>query len=329
MKNLFQTVFLTTLTILALVGCGKKGSSDGPDLRPLNVEPGTISGAWQLEAVLINNQYAPNEFPKGEMIQLEINDTRIFQVRSRDNQVSSVNFAKYTLDNGRIITQSNRRNTIPSFEVVLVTGSTLQLRPLNQQDNLIRQWNLRRIEASQVVGGSRAGGGTTPAPEEFIQMAIKTSSMEFSKVYRTSGTDDRGNDGTELSCGYNERLGTFNLKFTTYRKRVEPRAQARAVEAQLSLRGKVRLDLSRYEEAVNFTVERGDKDRPGFSAQLSSPRSRDIYFSLGRRSSGCQVSLKRDGDTVTFVGDCRNVDTSGERSESGGRITLRGSCLLQ
>lgn len=328
MKNLLQTVFLTMLTALALVACGKKGSDNGGDLRPLNVEPGTVAGAWQLEAVLINSQFSPNELAADELLQFEINDSRIFQIRSRNNQVTEVSFAKYTLDNGRIMTQSHRRNDIPSFEVLLVTASTLQLRALNQEGTLLRQLNLRRIEPSQIVGGSRAGGPDAALPEEFLQLTVKTPALEFTKLYRSNNASDRGEDDTELSCRYNERQETFSLNFSTYRKRQDSRSQNRSVEAQVILRGKVRLDLSRYEEAANFTVGRGEKDRPGFSAQINSPRSRGLDLSLSRRG-GCQVSLKRDGDVVTLVSDCRNVDTRGDRSESGGRVTLRGTCLLQ
>lgn len=327
MKNLLKTALLTAVTTMALAGCNKPDSNNGDDLRPLNVGNDTIAGAWQMESMSLNGQLDPNKIP--DTYQFEITSSRIYIIKSRNGNYLSRSASTYTLTNGRITVPTSRRAEIPSLDVLLVTPSTMQLRPVNQGNNRIYTWNLRRIDPAQVVGGAIGGGnGSAPLKEESIVMDVKTPSLQFTKTYtKVSNSDNKSDNFVDLSCRYSK--GTFSLDLTSYRKRNNPRAQSRETETQLSLSGAVRMDLGRYEEAQSFSVERNRGDqRPGFTAQVSTGRSRDIYFSLGARTGRCEVSLNRAGEVVTFIGECRGVEAHAERLESGARVNIRGTCLL-
>lgn len=338
MNSSIHKFLIAGFMTLSLAACNKSDSGNGgPDLRPLNVDSKTVAGAWQVEAILANGQtYQQQGSAVGEIYQLDITSSRIAIVTSKNGQVTERQDSTYTLENGKIVTKDTRRQNMADLEILLVTASTMQVRPYPQTGGVIYQWNLRRIDPSLVVGGSNnTGGGTGANVEQFIQMDMATPSLKFSKLYKKIGNvDATSNDFVDLSCNYKPNVGVFEINLTTYRKNMDGRnqsqSQSRNTESQVTLRGRVDMDLSKYEEAVNFTIERGrSQQRPGFVAEFNPPRARAIYFSLGREGR-CEVSLNRQDGVVNFNGSCARIDANGDdRSDGRSRMSLRGTCVLQ
>jgi hypothetical protein len=201
----------------------------------------------------------------------------------------------------------------------------MQIRPLPAVGDGV--WNLIRIDASQIAGR----GNSTEPLDQYIQMDMSTPSLKFSKKYQRSSTDDNSTDDyVNLTCNYNERRQDFELNLTTYRRSMDSKNPDRKVEAQVTLGGKADFDMNTDYETVNMVITNSSQQqRPGFVAQFSPPRSRDIFFSLSRRNGRCDVSLTRQGTDLSFYSECSNVDANGDNIEGNSKITLRGNCILE
>ena len=323
MKNSFQKFFGVLLVTTTIVACNKDDSKNGGDLRPLNVTTANIIGAWEIETQTADVRTSvPNT-----KSQFEITDTTIAAIQSSGNRVLWNRSADYVLQNGRIVTQNVDKNILPDLDILQITESTMQVRALvtNGSTNQELIWSLKRIDPSQLVGGST--GPTRPGGswEESVQMEMVTPTLKFTYQDSFKG---RRQQRSPLNCSYDRETSTFDLDLTAYR-RGSDRRDDRDVEAQVSLTGRdVVFDFSRRHESVNFSIVNPRRQqRPAFVATYNHQGGRKIYFSTTRESR-CNVTLTRQGKMVSFEAMCRELDANGDRLEGRARISLKGSCSL-
>jgi hypothetical protein len=259
----------------------------------------------------------------GAVYQYEITSSKITLINSSNNVVTSRLRGAYTLNNGKITTQGTRHNKIQDLEVLKVTASTMQLRPLPATGDTL--WNLVRIDPSKLVGRNN---NSVPV-DETINMKMETPSLQFSKSYkRTAGSDNGQDDFVDLRCSYDEQSQVFTLNLNTFRRGMDPKKPERRNEASLTLSGIADFETSAEYDTAHFAITNSSQQQggPGFLAQFSPPRSRDIYFSLSRRKGRCDVGVNRLGDAFSFSADCTNVDANGDNIEGNSRVRVDGTC---
>lgn len=321
MKNSFQKILGVLLVTTTLMACNKDDSKNGGgDLRPLNVTTANLVGAWEVATQTVDVRTSvPNT-----KTQFEFTETTIAAIQSTGPRVLWSRSADYVLENGRIITQDADKNVLPDLEILKITESTLEVRAAFTNGSVTQEiiWSLKRIDPSQLVGGST--GPTRPggAWEESVQMEMVTPTLQY--TYKDS-FKGRRQQKSPLDCSYDRETNTFDLQMTAYRRGTE----GRDVEAEVSLTGRdVMFDFSKRDESVNFSIQNSRRQqRPAFVATYQPRGDRAIYFSA-TRDSRCNVTLNRQGRMISFEAMCRDLDANGDRLEGRARISLKGSCKL-
>lgn len=342
MKNTFTKLLSVFLITTSLLACNKDDSNNsGGDLKPLNVTPANLKGAWEVESWLINGQPAtssPNNSP-ADKLQYEISDTVLTIILSKNNQVTWVASAPYTIQNGRIVTKDEANSSLQDLDILTITATTMRVRPLPQEASNSGEltWNLRRIELSAIVGGPNQGEQEEEGPEgrpgkwreQSIQMQMFTPTRQFiyENVFKTRGSQQTP-EAEFLNCSYLGDTKTFQLEMTAFR-RESSRSEEHEIEAQLWLIGRdVVFDFSKRKEVVNIDIVSSRREQhPGFVATYHPPRSKKVYFGM-TRDSRCTLNLTRHARSVRFEGACRDLDANGDRIEGRSRMIIKGACSL-
>ena len=336
--------FLSLFFLAGFCFLGCQGSkSDPPAARPVATLENLV-GAWEVDSMTVNGfrgvleanstgaaagYPTPAGYPGWPgKIQYDISETEIYTIVSDDVSVTSKLGESFSLDGNRLIKSPLKNGVSTGFEVLAFTETTLVLRSDDSREGLDIQFNLIRIQESEL-----ATNKLKPI-EQRLTYLLKTSDSYLEGTQTSMFPEDLtpGTKASNMICKYKKgQSSNFEINIYGYEVLSSEKTSMDVGDLpRINIDSDVQFDFAKHSEEVKLNLPPAQGFSPLYG--VLTQEAETTVFSLGDLGK-CDLRVNRDGRDLSVSGTCDAIQVTrwvgSKGSTNTGSLSLKGRCVLQ